>query len=65
MWHMYSEITGFWNHQSVTRHPNWLYLYAGIVDAGAQKNVLDLFLSWKGHLATYTVSLQASVDYYG
>ena len=37
MWHMYSEISGFWNHQSVIYHPNWLYLHAAIIDAGAQK----------------------------
>ena len=36
MWHMYSEISGFWNHQSVICHLNWLYLHAGIIDAGAQ-----------------------------
>ena len=51
MWRMYSEISGFWNHQSVIYHLNWLYLHAGIIDAGAQKNVQDLFLLWKGHLA--------------
>ena len=32
--------------------PNWFYHHAGIIDAGAQtKNVQDLFLLWKGHLA--------------
>ena len=32
MWHMYGEISGFWNHQYVICHPNWLYLHAVIID---------------------------------
>ena len=37
---MYSEIAGFWNHQFVMCHPNWLYLHAGIIDAGAQTKIV-------------------------
>ena len=40
MWRMYSEIPGFWNHQSVKGHPNCLYLHAGIIDAGAQTKIV-------------------------
>ena len=40
MWHMYSEISGFWNPQSVMCHLNWLYLHAGISDAGAQIEIV-------------------------
>ena len=40
MWHMYSEISGFCNRQSVICHPNCLYLNAGIVDAGAQTKIV-------------------------
>ena len=34
---MYSEIPGFWNHQSVICHTNGLQLHARIIDAEAQK----------------------------
>ena len=43
MWHMYSEISRFWNHQSFMSfigHRNWLYLHAGIIDAGAQTKIV-------------------------
>ena len=40
MWHMYREISGFPNHQSVICHPNWLYLHAGIIDAVAQTKIV-------------------------
>ena len=48
---MHSEISGFWNHQSVICLPNWLYLHAGIIDAGAQtKIVWDLYFFVEGIL---------------
>ena len=37
---MSNEIPRFWNHQSVTCHPNWVNLHAGIIDAGAQTKIV-------------------------
>ena len=37
---MYSEISGFSNHQPVIRHSKWVYLHAGIIDAGAQTKIV-------------------------
>ena len=44
-------------------HPKWLYLHAGIIDAGAQTKIVeDLFLLWKGHFA-YRIKTNFTTSY--
>ena len=50
---MYSEISGFSNHQPVIRHSKWVYLHAGIIDAGAQTKIVRPVLVVDGTLGIY------------
>ena len=52
MWHIYSEISGFWNHQVCYMSPQLIVPPCrNYWCRSTNKNVWDLFLLWKGHLA--------------